>query len=321
MTLLKHFQPGQIISYNDSGSWRGGSYLLDKASAYALEMALATGRPLLVKGEPGLGKSYLARAAAAQLNRKFVAEVININTEGQDLLWRYDPVARLNDAQGGQKTEQLNPSHYLNPGVLWWVFGWQSAETHYNEVCRHKIYRPHSSKDDDAANGMVLLIDEIDKAEPSLPNALLEVLGNGGFEVPLLGVTIGGKGVKTPPPLVIITSNDERELPAAFVRRCLVLHLKVEDGRLEEWLLERAAVHPCGLACSEDVKQLAARQLLTDRNEAVNHSGVKPGLAEYLDLLTALAEMTAHYTDPIEREAQQRRLLQEISHFVLRKAD
>ena len=138
--ILKHFQPDEVVEFNSCGSWASGKYLLDKTSAFALEMALATHRPLLVKGEPGMGKSYLARAAAAKLQRKFVAEVININTEGQDLLWRYDPVARLNDAQTGVRDDALNPVHYLNPGVLWWAFGWNSAARQYNDVCRHTVF-------------------------------------------------------------------------------------------------------------------------------------------------------------------------------------
>ncbi|MCI5146845.1 MAG: hypothetical protein D3923_15300, partial [Candidatus Electrothrix sp. AR3] len=80
-------------------SWSANFHVFDEESAFAIEMALATGRPLLVRGEPGIGKSQLARAAAQELNRCFIAEIINLTVEGQDLLWQYDPVARLNDAQ------------------------------------------------------------------------------------------------------------------------------------------------------------------------------------------------------------------------------
>ena len=315
---LKDFHPGDIIGFDTCGSWQGGKYLLDKPSAFALEMALATRRPLLVKGEPGMGKSYLARAAAAKLKRKFVAEVININTEGQDLLWRYDPVARLNDAQSGGRGNALNPAHYLNPGVLWWVFGWNSAAQQYND-CRHKVYRPQISDDGALDKGIVLLIDEIDKAEPSLPNSLLEVLGNGGFEVPLLGETVGGDATQ-PPPLVIITTNDERELPPAFLRRCLVLSLTVEEARFEDWLIERADVHISDAQCSPAIKRYAAQELKKDRDEAEKHGMVKAGLAEYLDLLTALDEMTDTRLQGDARTAHQQALLDDIRDFVLRKA-
>ena len=105
-TKLNHFIINEVIPLPQHGSWGESQHLLDKQCAYALEMALATGRPLLVRGEPGVGKSQLARAAAEKLQRLFISEVVNINTEGQDLLWRFDPVARLNDAQARQLTTQ-----------------------------------------------------------------------------------------------------------------------------------------------------------------------------------------------------------------------
>lgn len=316
---LQYFTPNEIIEIKPCGSWKSSRYLLDKKSAFALEMALKTKRPLLVKGEPGLGKSYLARAAAAKLQRQFLAEVINSHTEGQDLLWRYDPVARLNDAQEGKAGDALNPKHYINPGVLWWTFGWNSAATQYNEVCRHQIYRPQTCQEGKLEYGMVLLIDEIDKAESALPNSLLEVLGNGGFDIPLLGETIGQQA-NTLTPLVIITTNDERELPPAFVRRCLVLHLKVDESDLEQWLIERASVHIVDNQCSLHIKQLAAQQLKRDREQADKQGLVKVGLAEYIDLLIALDEMTDKALEGKQRDDYQEHLLAEIQDFVLKKA-
>ena len=314
---LTHFTPNETISFAASGSWPESKYLLDEKSAYALEMALATQRPLLVKGEPGMGKSFLARAAAAKLNRQFIAEVININTEGQDLLWRYDPVARLNDAYAGFKGDKLNPKNYLNPGVLWWAFNWGKAQDQY-KVCRHKVYRPQTVNDHEQVNGTVLLIDEIDKAEPSLPNSLLEVLGNRGFEVPLLETSI--RHAENAAPLVIITTNDERELPPAFMRRCLVLHLTVADNDYEDWLLDRANVHYSDSQCSDSIKHLAARQLIQDRETATRQGLIKPGLAEYLDLLQALNEMISDDFKGEARTEQQTQLLKSIAEFVLQKA-
>jgi MoxR-like ATPase len=314
---LTHFTPNETIHFAASGSWPESNYLLDKNSAYALEMALATRRPLLVKGEPGMGKSFLARAAAAKLNRQFIAEVININTEGQDLLWRYDPVARLNDAYSGIKGDKLNPKNYLNPGVLWWAFSWKTAQIKY-DACRHKVYRPQTVDDNEQANGTVLLIDEIDKAEPSLPNSLLEVLGNRGFEVPLLEKSISHDEGSAP--LVIITTNDERELPPAFMRRCLVLHLTVADNDYEDWLLDRANVHYADTQCSDTIKRVAAQQLIQDRNSADKQGLIKPGLAEYLDLLQALNEMVPPNFQDEARTEQQKQLLKDIADFVLKKA-
>lgn len=317
--LEKKAQP---VTLTPTGSWRQTQYLLDRKSAYALQMALATGRPLLVKGEPGLGKSYLALAAASLLKRAFVAEVINSHTEGQDLLWKDDPIQRLNDAQSKLKSgDELHPKRYLNPGILWWAFDWASAETQHKQL-HHKIYIPDCADETKRNDGLVLLIDEIDKADPSLPNSLLEVLGNGGFDVPLAGTSVGRQGVA---PLVIITTNDERELPPAFVRRCLVLHLKVPEGTDKDgndlligWLKERVRVHVDKEECTDEVLHEAAVQLKKDRVQAESQGMIKAGLAEYIDLIKALVEMT----EPGEgRSAKQLELLQDIAEFSLRKAD
>lgn len=310
----------QNIPLTPTGSWQQTAYLLDKRSAYALQMALATKRPLLVKGEPGLGKSYLALAAAKLLGRTFMAEVINSHTEGQDLLWKDDPVQRLSDGQSQQKSaDELHPKRYINPGVLWWAFDWETADHQYQQL-HHKIYRPHCSAADKRTEGVVLLIDEIDKADPSLPNSLLEVLGNGGFDVPLVDLKDGQESVgqKGNPPLVIITTNDERELPPAFVRRCLVLHLKVDEADLANWLKQRVRTHINESKCSDAVLLEAAQQLRADRDRAKAQGMIKPGLSEYIDLITALVEMTSAGAG---REQDQLDLLGEIAEFSLCKAD
>ena len=340
------------------GSWRETQHKLDEKSAYALEMALVTGRPLLIRGEPGIGKSQLARYAAEVLDRLFIAEVININTEGQDLLWRYDPVARLNDAQtqskGDEEDNDLSPNNYLNPSILWWVYNWEKADEQYKK-CRHKTYLPHCPDLAKRDNGMVLLLDEIDKADPSLPNSLLEVFGNGGFYVPMLGEYVSNNNNnKIPAPLVIITTNAERELPPAFLRRCLVLDMKLDDKEelhvwwheqhekdkeaysevtlddfdtdeaLIRWLgQERAEVHYPN-TFSDTIKRQVAEYLIEDRHKA-EYERVKPGQAEYLDLLAALDEMTPEALKKAgketEKDAEQQRLLDKIRPYALAKGD
>lgn len=310
----------QMIPLTPTGSWKQTAYLLEKKSAYALQMALATNRPLLVKGEPGLGKSYLALAAAQLLERTFMAEVINSNTEGQELLWKDDPIQRLNDAQSKLKpNNELHPKRYINPSILWWAFDWDSAQGQYDQL-HHKVFRPHSLDEKKRENGVVLLIDEIDKAEPSLPNSLLEVLGNGGFDVPLVDLKGGQQSVGQhgQEPLVIITTNDERELPPAFVRRCLVLHLKVDEENIESWLMERVRTHVNEEECSDKILREAAKQLKQDREKADAHGIIKAGLSEYIDLITALVELT----DVGEgREQAQLDLLDEIAEFSLCKVE
>ncbi|MGH8550418.1 MAG: AAA family ATPase [Methylococcales bacterium] len=301
------------------GSWPEAWHVFDDKSARAIQVALAAQRPLLVRGEPGTGKSQLARAAAHVLGRLFVSEVVHSRSESQDLQWHFDAVARLGEAQAlgavaknkEEVHEQLNPGRYLSPGALWWVFDWQSAEDQYR-ACRHPRNRPQPPDNWTAEQGAVLLIDEIDKADADLPNGLLETLGNGAFSVPYLDRPVCMPDTN-PPPLVVITTNEERELPGAFVRRCVVLQIQMpkQERDFIDWLVERGACHQ-GIACSEAVRRKAAEQLWGDRQEALRQGQTPPGQAEYLDLLRALNTMRT-------TEAERLELLDQISEFVLRK--
>ena len=152
----------------------------------------------------------------------------------------------------------------------------------------------------------VLLIDEIDKADPDLPNAFLEVLGNQGFSLPFLGRVVRGPT----PPLVVITSNGERELPDAFLRRCLVHCLKAPTdlptmGRRH---LERRK-----LPVHEPVLTLAAQLLAQDQAKAREQQVYCPGLAEYLDLVIAVATLK-------DTEREQLALLGATARFMFDKA-
>jgi len=266
------------------GAWGTAVHCFEPKQANALIAALAANRPLLVRGEPGVGKSQLARAAAAVLGRRFVPAVVQPDSEYADLLWSVDHTRRLADAQLAAhtgKTDRLDKmENYVGPGPLWWAFAWQDAQDQYDR-CPHNYCPP---ADDTAPNpietGVVLLIDEIDKADISLANGLLEVLGNGAFAVPLLDKTVVPVGR---PPLVMITSNDIRELPPALVRRCVVLELNLPEA-LHSYMVRIGAAHFRDL--DKGVLAEAAGQILEDR-EACRELP-KTGLAEYLDLLRAL---------------------------------
>ncbi len=320
------------------GSWPETKHRFDSDSANALNAAMAAQRPLLVRGEPGTGKSQLARAAAVLLNRVLVAEVVHARSESQDLHWHFDAVGRLGEAQAlGATAGEANPLHgkraveskldplrYLAPGALWWAFDWESAERQY-AFSRFKHRRPEPPKGWTPMQGGVVLIDEIDKADADLPNGLLETLGNGGFSMPYRDQPVAlPKGAIAP--LVIITTNEERELPAAFVRRCFVLHLWLPDDdpeyaeeseqtrlrHLQNWLVERGTDHH-GERIHPDVLRTAASQLCEDRNKARGQGVSPPGQAEYLDLLRALDDLA-----PVNPKAQQT-LLGEIQDFAFKK--
>ena len=301
------------------GSWPKAVHIFDEESAWAIRAALAAERPLLLRGEPGTGKSQLARAAAEAMGRLFVTEVVHARSESQDLQWHFDAVGRLGDAQALGATDQshkklrrqLDQRNYLSPGALWWVFDWQSAllqhkrgGSQYNQPTPPENWKPEV--------GSVLLIDEIDKADADLPNGLLETLGNGGFSVPWLNQPIASQS-EIPTPLVVITTNEERELPSAFVRRCLVLNLELprQKNNFIELLVTRGKMH-FKLRCHDDVYMEAAKQIWDDRQKAETQGVTPPGQAEYIDILRVLANLETDIKKQME-------LLNNIGRFALKK--
>jgi MoxR-like ATPase len=268
----------------------------------SLTLALAAQRPLLVRGEPGCGKSQLARAAAHVLGvGQPLVEVIHPRFEPSELLYRFDAMARMLDAQLGERGG-WDPTNekYIERGVLWRAYE-RSAQGQQRSV---------------------VLIDEVDKADSDLPNSLLDVLGNRSFDVPMRPLAL--RRIKADPafsPLIVFSTNEERELPAAFVRRCIVLNLNppAETAALRRWLLVRAAAHAerAGIVAQE-VVALAVDQTLEDRQVLASQGFPKVGLAEVVDLLNALAELTKDAAEA-ERPLAQRRLLRQLSAYGLVK--
>ncbi len=293
-----------------SGTWPASVHRFDADTACALRAAEAAGRPLLIRGEPGTGKSQTARAAAVAAGRAFLSVVIDGRTEAHDLLWHYDAVGRLSDAQVEARGAS-EPGHYLSPGPLWWAYDWLGAQEQWMHRRRGEV--PRAPPQWDGKKGAVLLIDEIDKADPDLPNAFLELLGNRGFTVPHLGQrVVRGESA----PLVVITTNEERELPPAFLRRCLVLTLRLPDN-LIPWLVEMGRIHLAQLGLGErvfpEVLNRAAEVLAGDRADARREQAYAPGLAEYLDLVIALARLH-------DSEQVQSGMLEKVACFALRKS-
>lgn len=324
--------PAEIIEITAQDSWPAASHRFDQESIWALQTAISIGRPLLLRGEPGIGKSQLARAAAHVLKVPFLYHVVDERSERDDLLHHFDAVARLaeaqvsaiaaRDAQVVNWREALHERHFLRPGVLWWAFDWASAGKQakdYHERLQRKWQPPAvpaNWKPDSSENltGPVVLIDEIDKADPSVPNGLLECLGNEGFHTHQLGESVClPQGAK--PPLVIITTNEERELPSAFLRRCLVLHMQFpkEPDKALSFLTQRGEGLRRKLCLTEKICQEVAECILTDRAEARGRAAL-PGASEFLELLRALA---AH----AKTEKEQSERLKQIKAFVLSKHD
>lgn len=305
----------------------------------AINAALATGRPLLLRGEPGTGKTQLGRAAAAALGWGFAYQAVDGLTDIHDAMWTFDPIARLaeaqvlgaaNDKDSVHVATRLDLRNFIQPGLLWWAFDPSSAreqaERRAAGISAPKgalVSEPDSPPcglptgcspchlstrgAPDYKAGIVALIDEIDKADPAVSNALLDALGHGGFSVPGLGRV----GVGERRPLVILTTNEERSLPDAFLRRCLVLCLGMPKEGLMEWLVKRGRAHFPEVELR--VLEEAARLLLEDRQEVLRRGLNPPGLAEYLDLVLAVVGQRP------ENAEEQEELLQEVRRFTLHK--
>ena len=173
----------------------------------AVNAAVLLRRPLLVKGEPGTGKTVLAEQIAAALNAPLITWNVKSTTKAHQGLYEYDAVARLRDGQlGDSRVHDI--SNYIRKGKLWEAF---TSET-----------LP------------VLLIDEIDKADIEFPNDLLSELDRMAFDVYETGEHIAAKER----PIIIITSNNEKELPDAFLRRCFFHYIKFPDHETMQSIID-----------------------------------------------------------------------------------
>jgi MoxR-like ATPase len=313
--FLVDLQDGAHIPLPERGGMPPSVHVIQQEAIDALRAALVTGRPLLVRGEPGTGKSQLARAAAEALGRAFVPHAVDSRTETRDLLWSVDTVARLAEAQVLGALRHADPEEarrriaiieFVQPGPLWWAFDWPSAEAQARRSGASAPLTPEGWHPD---RGAVVLIDEIDKADPAVPNGLLDALGHGRFDVPGGAPVAMNRAIR---PLVAITTNEERALPDAFLRRCLVLHLSLpaERAALVATLMTRGRAHfP---ACPAAVLEQAADLLAADREEIRDRGLAPPGLAEYIDLLHAVLELG-------KTEDEQLGLLRRIAPLALRK--
>ncbi|MFM2354320.1 MAG: hypothetical protein RLZZ528_56, partial [Pseudomonadota bacterium] len=188
-------------------------YIAPADLTVAVNASVTLERPLLVKGEPGTGKTELARQVALSLGLPLIEWHVKSTTKAQQGLYEYDAVSRLRDSQlGDERVHEVR--NYIRKGKLWQAF--------------------------EAPGKVVLLIDEIDKADIEFPNDLLQELDRMEFHVYETGETIRARHR----PVVIITSNNEKELPDAFLRRCFFHYIRFPD---EETLRRIVAVHFPGI--------------------------------------------------------------------------
>ena len=225
-------------------------YLASEALKMAVNAAIVLEKPLLIKGEPGTGKTELAEAVASSLGTHLIAWHIKSTTKAQQGLYEYDAVARLRDSQlGDPRVGDI--SHYIRQGKLWQAF---TADE-----------RP------------VLLIDEIDKADIEFPNDLLREIDRMEFYCYETRELIRAKHR----PLVFITSNNEKELPDAFLRRCFFHYIKFPDATTMKQIVD---VHFPGLKA--ELLSAAMKTFFDVRN--LPGLKKKPSTSELLDWLKLL---------------------------------
>ena len=226
------------------------TYIATEELQMAVNAAVTLERPLLIKGEPGTGKSMLAEEIAASLGLKLIPWHIKSTTKAQQGLYEYDAVSRLRDSQlGDERVHDIR--NYIAKGKMWEAF--------------------------DAGEKVVLLIDEIDKADIEFPNDLLLELDKMEFFVYETGETI--KAVNRP--IVVITSNNEKELPDAFLRRCFFHYIQFPDRETMQSIVD--VHHP-------DIKKDLVKEAMEIFFDVRKVPGLKkkPSTSELIDWLKLL---------------------------------
>jgi MoxR-like ATPase len=200
---MRKLSDGILSAVPESGI---APYVFTEEMIITIDVVLAIDRPLLISGNPGCGKSRLADAMAEVLGWRLLSRTITSRTRLETLTAEVDQVRRLNDAQTHRDGAALRPDGwYLNPGIFWWAFDAESAARRglvltdeETPGARLAFPDPRQSAQPDPCRGVVLLIDEIDKAEPDLPNDLLEPLDRRRFDLPDgFGITPKSGGEQT----------------------------------------------------------------------------------------------------------------------------
>ena len=265
-------------------------YLASPELRDAVNVAIALEKPLLIKGEPGTGKTRLAEAIAQELDTQLLIWNVKSTSKARDGLYVYDTVQRLNDARFGDK-DISDIKHYIKFGPMGDSF----------------------RKD----RKVVLLIDEIDKADMEFPNDLLHELDRMSFLVDETGELVSAEHR----PIVVVTSNNEKELPDAFLRRCVFHYIafptqelmadivQVHHPDLEEELMRQVLIAFYWLREQTEVRKRPSTSELIDWIAALRRAGIsKASLEEKLPFLGVLLKREQDLESVVQRNAGRRRV-------------
>ncbi|MBI4289154.1 MAG: MoxR family ATPase [Chloroflexi bacterium] len=235
----------------DFDQFKGSSsYVTSGPLRNAVNVSIALGRPLLIRGEPGTGKTQLSHSIAKGLGKKLISWNIKSTTKAQEGLYVYDTVQRLNDSRFGDKNVS-NIKQYIKLGKLGQAFA--------------------------SPEQVVLLIDEVDKADIEFPNDLLNELDEMSFYIPETNETVSA----VHRPITVITSNAEKELPDAFLRRCIFHYIEFPNHELMEQIVK---VH------YPDIKDNLLKEALKTfySLREIDEFRKKPSTSELIDWIRAL---------------------------------
>ncbi|MGF1453783.1 MAG: AAA family ATPase [Alphaproteobacteria bacterium] len=302
-----------LPSHVDEAWSHPSQYVPDEETLQAVNVAIAVGQPLLLTGEPGCGKTALADHVAWQLGlEKALRYQMKSTSEARDLFYRFDQVARFHDAHDTKKS--VDPRRFITFQAMGLAILYAMDRKERDGLLGHDADGKALAKRIGApqeARRSVVLIDEIDKAPRDVPNDLLDEIENMRFRIPELGgvpgiadraIALGNKGMR---PIVILTSNSEKALPDAFLRRCAYHHMALPRERdvlstqMAKIVANRLAAIPVpGDGRASDLFD-DAMVVFHSLRKADAHLQKPPGTAELLNFLRALSQLGLPVDTPL----------------------
>lgn len=280
------------------------TFIIEKDTIAAINLALASNKPLLLRGELSYPKRELGEAIAHLLNRAIFEEDIDPEQNLESLLWTYDQTARLAAANllatMSKKTDEvhalLNMKYFIYPGPLWWAFDSAYAEAQSQATLTKGVgvsknfpngWRHH--------DGNVLLIEGIDQCARSIPLRLSRVLQRGSFSTPTQSQV-----VRQDNPLIIFTTDEERRLHSSFLHSCIVhtINLPSSNADFKLYLLKWGQYNFPNV--SSEIKNIAAKMITKEREYYLNRAVETPSIREFIDLIIGVEKVASSHEEKLK---------------------